>query len=76
MSFSFETTLDDGRTVEVEYAMYGPDLDAGLPNGHGELLSIEDDNRQQVDLINSEEDRLWQEACKNFSDQDWGYDPD
>lgn len=69
MSLSFETTLDDGRTVEVEYAMYGPDLDAGLPNGHGELLSIEDENGKQVDLTASEEDKLWQEALKNYEGQ-------
>lgn len=74
MSLSFESTLGDGRTVEVEYEMFGPDREVGLPHPWAELLSIRDENGMEVELTEREEDRLLQEAAKNYEDREWWYE--
>jgi hypothetical protein len=75
VQISFEATLDDGRKVQVEAEMEGPDESVGLFGwGVDSELGVLDEDGQPVKLTEAEDDRLCQMASKIAGDYE-SYEP-
>lgn len=72
MTITFDATLPSGLLVTVRFVLHGPDPDAGLPDGIGEIDSVRDEAGREVELTKEEEDWIYERGFEMA--KDWNSD--